>query len=99
MDADKLGILCPNCGARPSRVLWVRNQRGYRARRRECCGCGARFSTAERFVGGLTTPAARAIDPTYRAPDGKPLSPAEFKRRAQAAAVIESPPRSEEKAA
>lgn len=37
---------CPKC-AEETKVIDTRSSRQYRRRRRECCGCGYRFTTLE----------------------------------------------------
>jgi transcriptional regulator NrdR family protein len=41
------GIACPGCGATGSSVVDSRDDAGRRRRRRECDGCGFRFTTYE----------------------------------------------------
>ncbi len=45
------GIPCPYCGHTRSRTVASRPRSGHTYRRRECKGCGKRFSTEERALG------------------------------------------------
>jgi len=48
-DPEKHGVRCPKCNCPRTKVSYIRHTVGGRNhRRRECCHCGAVFSTWER---------------------------------------------------
>lgn len=48
-----LGIPCPSCGSSAAHVSDTRTGRGFIRRRRNCLGCGERWTTYERAEDGL----------------------------------------------
>jgi transcriptional regulator NrdR family protein len=46
-DGASLGPACPRCGGRVSKVLKTRDGGSRIVRRRECHGCGSRFTSDE----------------------------------------------------
>lgn len=53
-------FICPNCGSQESSVRDSRLQDNGRYRRRECLGCGDRYSTFESLAPAALTDAQRA---------------------------------------
>lgn len=51
MASEPAGIPCPICGETKSRVRRTTPAAGYVTRRRQCRGCGTRFTTAEKIPG------------------------------------------------